>query len=479
MMKITDYTLQAMLLALAMTVSAMSFAGSGHRISIEVSEYEEPYILLGYYMGNRSYIHDTLRVNQNGLYVASGEEALTPGLYLVILPPENNYVDIVVAPGDQHFDVSLHSRDLNKTLQVKGSASNDRFLEYTRFLAEQRDVVKQFQTAKEHAGSAEDKEVMEQKIKEINDKVAAFQEKFLSHDPGNYVTRLIRATIDVVVPEPDDESLSEEDKQWWKYYYYRNHYWDNFDPGDPEMLRTPIMFNKINTYIERVTQRNPDSINASLDLVLEKMEKTAPESFRFYLIHYINEFARSNIVGMDAVYVHLVKNYYESGRAHWADPEQIERMVDNANKLEPLLIGRVAPDLVMEDKNGKQWQLHDIDAEYTILYFWDPDCGHCKRSAPQLSAFFEEFADRGVKIFSVCSKLTTQVPECWESVKEFGFDGFINVADAYHRSRYRMIYDLKSFPVLYVLNRDKIIVSKRIGVEQLKEVIEALKAAGV
>jgi len=453
-------------------------AQTGYHLDITVKDYQEPYILLGYYLANRSFIQDTVRTDEPGKYIASGSEPLTPGMYLIILPPDNRFADFVIDENDQHMEISLGYAEPGKSLRISGSPNNELFLDYTRFIASKREQVNGYQEILDQTEDESRKEEIKAKIKEISDKVLIRQQAHVESASDMLASRIIRSTVDIVVPDPEEE-MDEQEEQLWRYNYYKSRFFDHFDISDPDMLRTPMMFNKLNTYLDRLTPKVPDSINVALDFLLNKMEKDAPESFKFFLIHYLNQYARSNVVGMDAVYVHLVKNYYETNRAPWTDPDQLKRMVDNANALKPLLIGKTAPDLEMEDANGKKWRLHALDAEITILYFWDPECGHCKKSAPHLRAFYEEFKDRDVKIFSVCNKLTNHVPECWKAVDEFQFGNFINVADAYHRSRYRTLYDLKTTPQIYVLGRDKTILSKRISAEQLKEVVDLLLKAGV
>ncbi|RME95416.1 MAG: TlpA family protein disulfide reductase, partial [Bacteroidetes bacterium] len=106
---------------------------------------------------------------------------------------------------------------------------------------------------------------------------------------------------------------------------------------------------------------------------------------------------------------------------------------------------------------------------YTVLYFWRYDCGHCKKSTPDMKAFYEEFADKGVTLFAVCSKLRDEVPECWEYIDENEIGDWLHVVDPYGRSRYMSIYDLRSTPQIYVLDADKKIISKRLGADQLSD----------
>jgi methyl coenzyme M reductase alpha subunit len=64
-----------------------------------------------------------------------------------------------------------------------------------------------------------------------------------------------------------------------------------------------------------------------------------------------------------------------------------------------------------------------------------------------------------------------EVDSCWSTIKEREMDVFFNTVDPYHRSRYKTVYDIKSTPQIYVLDHDKKILSKRIGAEQLPEVL--------
>ena len=98
--------------------------------------------------------------------------------------------------------------------------------------------------------------------------------------------------------------------------------------------------------------------------------------------------------------------------------------------------------------------------------------------------FAKKFKDRGVKIYAVCtglviSKEDSNTPEkvhnnCWKGLEEKGFtdDLFFNTYDPYLRSRYKQVYDVQTTPQVFILNRNHEILMKRIGAEQLGEVME-------
>jgi len=46
--------------------------------------------------------------------------------------------------------------------------------------------------------------------------------------------------------------------------------------------------------------------------------------------------------------------------------------------------------------------------------------------------------------------------------------------DPYYRSRYKQIYNVKSTPVIYILDEKKEILAKRIGADQIGEVMDKI-----
>ena len=175
---------------------------------------------------------------------------------------------------------------------------------------------------------------------------------------------------------------------------------------------------------------------------------------------------------MDAVYVHLVTEYYAEGRAPWTDEEQLSKIIKNANTLKPILIGEIAPDLKLQGREKEEITVHGIDADYTVLFFWDPECGHCKKSIPVLVEFYKEYRNKGIEVLAICTKLNDAGDKCWDVVDERGMDIWINANDPYLRSRFKQIYDVRVTPQVFVLDADKKIVMKKIGAEQLTDVMD-------
>ena len=72
---------------------------------------------------------------------------------------------------------------------------------------------------------------------------------------------------------------------------------------------------------------------------------------------------------------------------------------------------------------------------------------------------------------AVCTPIYDSYDKAWKMIKEKNWTDWLNVGDPYIRSRYKILYDIRSTPQLYFLDKDKKIITKKIAAEQLEEVI--------
>lgn len=245
----------------------------------------------------------------------------------------------------------------------------------------------------------------------------------------------------------------------------KDHYFDNTDLSDARLIRTPFFHSKLERYFNQILIPIPDTV-ASQSIRLIEKARPDKEMFRYMVQFIFNHVNNSQIMGMDAVTVALAEKYYLTGEADWATEEFLTSLRQRIQEIKPTLLGQVAHDLRMESIDGQVYRLHEVNAPVTILVFYEPDCGHCKKEIPRLyQEIFEPYQSKGVKVFAVYN-LNNR--DDWEQfVNDHGMIGWINVYDPYHRTQFRNYYDIKSTPMIYVLDKDKKIIAKRIDVAQL------------
>ncbi|WP_198661780.1 TlpA family protein disulfide reductase [Lewinella sp. IMCC34183] len=464
------YRLLVLFLFLAAGLTAQD---DRYRITVDIDGYDAEILTLGYYLLDKQYIVDTAYRSEAGDYTFAGDSAaLDPGIYLVVLSPDNNYFQFLIGEdGDQTFTLSTSMNTLNE-VRAEGSKENALFYDYLSYLAERqresaglRALITDTTTAPALVAEAE------VKLEELDEQVRAHQDKVVADHPDAFVSAIIRSNQPATPPD-FAEMTDEEARRTRQWRWLQDHYFDGLDLTDRRLVRTPFLFQRIDYYINTLQVKHPDSLAAAVDRVLSRFEPQS-EAFKYFTVHYTNEAATSNIVGMDALYVHMVDTYYRTGRAYWSDGEQLDKMVETADELRPLLIGKTAPDLQMVTREGKDTSLYAIDSDYTVLYFWRYDCPACKRSTPQMKEFYEKYRDQGVTIFSICTKGVEDLGNCWDYVDEQGTGDWVQVADPYQR--YYRDYDIKSTPTIFLLDKDKTIVSKRIAADQLGDIIDNLR----
>ena len=453
-------------------LSALHADAGGYKIRVKLDNYAEKQLILGFYYGEKPYVKDTVEVGADGYFTFQADTLLPCGVYLLVLKTDNSFIQFLLPADDQDFTLTTDAKQAVEKMKVKGSDDNQYFYDYLQYLAQLRPVADTLraQLGRQKSHSADSIRLTGQ-LADMDKEVKKYQANVLSKHPGSMTSKIVKASLEPEIPDyfkGEEKAVLMQKREW-----YRQHFFDNLDISDPCMLRSPVLHGRIEQFVTKFTVQHPDSINQSVDYVLSKL-KNNNENYKYYLVHFLNYYAKSNIVGMDAVYVHIAKEYYCKGQAMWTKKEDLAKICDNADRLEPILIGKTAPNISVLTQKNEPMTLWDVDADYTVLFFWDPDCSHCKKAAPNMVDFATKYHDRGVKVFAVCTAVTDKAPECWESIKEKGFTDFLflNTYDPYIKSKYKTIYDVKSTPQIFILNRKHEILMKRIAAEQLDKVME-------
>lgn len=447
-----------------MFVIAMAFSvhgQEGYRIEVNVEGLRDTTTFLGYHLGDRQFIRDTADVDARGQFVFSGQERLPAGMYMVILPG-NVYFEIIV-DHNQHFGISTQKESLVYDLHFEQSPDNTSFYAYIRFLQQANHQMALLRQQFEATETDDDKRnELNAKIIETEQSVTDKQNQYLEDFPDGLFSRILLAQRPPDLSELEELALQQDDPNFM-YQAYKKRYWDHIDFSDDRILRTPVYHAMLHRYINQFVMQIPDTIIVAADGLLEKA-RADREIFRYTLWYLTNNAERSQIMGMDAVFVHLVENYYDKGEAFWMTGEALERVSSRARQMAPLLIGRKAPAITGLDMNGRRIALYDIQANYLVLYFWESECAHCKMETPILKEIYEKYRDSGLDVFAM--NVETD-PDKWEkSVERYGAS-WINVNDIYNRSGFREKYDVYGIPLIYLLDRDKKIIAKKITAEQI------------
>jgi hypothetical protein len=445
--------------------------GFSYSIKVKVTGLKDSTCYLGHYFGQKQYTPvDTAKADGMGNLLFSKKKELKQGVYLIIIP--GTYFEVIIGP-EQDIKIETDTSNLVYNMKTKGSLENEIFFNFQKLMI---DKSKEAQGYADLQKTSQNKEYYKQKLTDLQKYIKDYKAAMFEQYPTTLTVKLLKAADEPEVPEFKTASGGVDSLR--SYIYYKAHFFDNYDFSDERMLRTPIFIPRIDRYMKEMTVQVPDSIIKSADILIKKAEANK-EIFKYCVSTITNNYETSNMMGMDAVFVHMADTYYLKGKCFWIDTATERKIRERADILRPLRIGQKSPDTYCADTSGKYLPLHQVDAKYTIAIFWDADCGHCQKEIPKLFTIYnEKLKAKGVAVYAATIERDNKSWTKFLREKKLFAPGWYNVRDQYNHTDFHKTFDVYSTPVIYILDKNKKIIAKRIGVDQIEEFIENYEKLG-
>lgn len=444
-------------------------SGKGYEITVSIKGQPDSMLYIANYYGASQYLKDSAFCvkSKPGIYVFKGKEPLLGGIYILATQKKAKLIEIIVDK-NQQFMVSTDTVDLINNLKFKNSPENEQFYSYiiptAKIQGDLSKLQKQLKEAKAAKNEA-DIQSLETQLKEKSKELEKVTKEFIIKNPEALISKVLKVNEQIEIPELPIKENGNPDSTWgWT--YYKTHYWDNVDLLDDRILRTPVFTNKLSTYFTGVLIQDNDSIIKEADLLIERVRPNK-EMFKYIVWWITNHYETSKIMGQDAIFVHLAEKYYATNQCWWVSQSTIDNMNKRAAQIKAILIGAKAPELMMPDTNNIFISCYAPKTKYTFLWFWDPDCGHCKIETPKLRDFYNTHKDSlNLEIYAVSTDTDL---ERWKKYIVENKLVWINVGGNTANLDYRKVFDIFSTPVLYILDEQKKIIAKRLSVDDLPE----------
>ncbi|MEM0942251.1 MAG: DUF5106 domain-containing protein [Bacteroidota bacterium] len=440
--------------------------GQGYEIEVKIKGTQEQELLLGYYFSGKTYAKDTAYyLGKGGDFLFSGKEPLDKGMYF--LAQNGNLLFDLVIGEDQLFTLKTGSEAFIDSIEVEGDMENQLFFDNMRFNMQRNQEAAPFIAVLRDSTSTEEaKTEAQNKFEVINDKVEAYVQGIIDAYSNSIMATILGANKRSGIP--DEEYINNQEA---RFSYHRDHFWDHIDLGNPVLLRlsTPIYKQKVDHYLDNLIRPVPDDIKKAVDQLIEVAKKDE-ETYQYLVWHLTIKYQTSKIMGFDEVYVHLVDKYFLTGKMDfWANDQLKSNLKEKADQLRNSLIGMVAPNLVLQGLNRQPKSLYDLTNKYSVIYFYDPDCGHCKKETPILKAFIDSTSfDVGVYTVSADTSMTKMN----NYIEEMALQDWTNTnGTRTYEINYQQVYDAFTTPTIYLLNEKKEIIAKKIKASQLEELL--------
>lgn len=442
------------------------------RIKARFKGISDTTIFLANYYGNKILKVDSFRLNHSGEGTVSRQKPLEEGLYLFYLN-DKKYLEFLVGP-DQQFSVDADF-DANSHNKFSGAEETEAFHAYQLFLTKQKNLQTTLQNRLKALPEKHDSvKIIRDKLDNLNSTMEKYWKEQSARYKGTFLSDFF---LSMMMPTPGEPVIPAGEKnadslKWvFRYNFFRNHYWDNFNFGRAGLLRTPLFQEKLDTYFKKIILQMPDSLIVPMIKVIE-MSKKNEEVYHYVFLYLLNETNQSQIMGMDKGFVVLSEKYVLGPEKTWLDTGVVRKVRERVEAIKPNLIGNLAPELKLQDDEGNYYSLRQVNAKYTLLYFWEPDCSHCQKTTPILNKdLYQLFKNKGVSIYAV---LTQNNKEKWmKAIQEYKIQEWIHVWDPMYTSNFRKLYDVTSTPIIYILDKNKKIIAKRLDVESSVKFLNA------
>jgi thiol-disulfide isomerase/thioredoxin len=418
-------------------------------------------VKLAYYYGSRVFLQDSISLETSGKLAYTGD--FHKGIYLLVFPNskvyefmvnENNELSISISSGKNGYSASIRGDSISKAFDI-----------YSKKMI---GILDHLDSLK-HALSITKSDIVSSKIKKniktVKDSLQLVNEVLSIKYHGTFLGNYLHAQIPVSMPKLMEKGISSDSLGLlMKLYYYKNHYLDNINWSDQRLIYTPVMEKKIKEYFIKFVQKKPDSITEAIDTIINKTNNQ--EVYRFLTEMLFDKYEQNKHKSLDEyAYLHLVKQYYLGGKTPWMNDEQISILEDEYNRIWPASIGQVAPSISLPDKDDQIVHLNNIRSAYTLVFFWDYECTHCKRILQELVSLESKYRYLDIKVMSVFTGedmdvwkayLAKKIPQAWENTYQKG-----------QEIKPISVYNVNSIPSIYLLDANKVILNKNVTVSEL------------
>ena len=241
-------------------------------------------------------------------------------------------------------------------------------------------------------------------------------------------------------------------------------FWDGIESFDGPTDENPILAAQLDFYFDKLITPLPDSITLEINRLVERTESNT-ELRDFILWHLLEKYRHPEYMGQDQVFVWLYDQYFSQLEIKDLNETNLTLIREKAERLRRLALFNPAPNFMLNDS----LDLQSIASVYTVLFFYDHDCDVCKQETQDLDSIIAQHPE--ITILAIDMN-----PE--------GSGGFEirtqENGDLKSPIQHRLItnpseliglYDIETTPLIYVLDRDKRIIAKKIRARQIPLII--------
>jgi len=454
---------------------------TGYEIKVTLKPFKNQFIYLGHYSGSQFPLIDSAKLNDKSEAVFKGKEKLGGGIYIVVYPSRDRFFEVLIDK-QQHFSVVTDTATLTKNKTFTNSPDNVLFEQYQQFMNKKGKTIDSAQAILNAGAKGNDSIIWSKKMTDANTEITTYRKSYIDKHPGTLLTTLFYLMQEPQIPPAAQHPGGVYDSVY-ALQYFKQHYWDGINFWDDRISRTPaVLFEeRLDKYFSNLVYPSADSVNKEIDWMLG-YASVSKELTRVLLVKFVNRYLNMKYMWEDAVFVHLYEKYFSNKPYEWLTAEGKKTITDRAYSLMANIMGNPAENIILPDTASVTKMLYSETGKFTLVCFYDPTCGHCRETLPIIDSMYEaKWKALGLKIFAV-AKETDGTRKTWlDFIHQNHLEDWTNVFYSKEEEQkrinsgvpgYSQLYDVQTFPTLYLLDKDKRIMAKKLSWEQVDEILK-------
>ncbi len=442
-------------------------SGQDYNIEIHAPQLRQDTFRLAYYYGTRTFQKNIGVFDSQGTLHFTGND-LHNGIYILVLN-DSTGIDLLIE-NDRMFTVSFDGpfNMENMTIQPENMSSKYlAFLKGRRQLELEIDKQQRLMRSESPASAASQSSL--NKINELQNQIQSLTKKVIDANPNTLLADYLNMMLPVK-PPAGSQSVVDSLNLRQNLDYFKEHYLDNVNFSDQQLVYTPLLQVKIERYLTLMVPQNQDDIKSAIDR-LAGFSGTGNTMQQFVMNVILNHYYQNiNDPENESAFIFLANKYFLQNTPEWADSSLINRIDAEVHRIQPNALGQPAPSLPLISLNNQKVQINTVSSRYTLLYFWDADCDVCKRLTPELYTYYQQNKHKGLKVVAILTD-KNHIKEWRDFIGTHNLD-WIN---AYCPAGGRMVeevYNLAYTPTIYLLDEQHRIVAKDLTINELKNYIK-------
>ena len=380
---------------------------------------------------------------ENGEFSIDFPKNTPKGMYRLMYKQQNGgFVDFIY--DNESVTLKFDPKNPSETVEFLTSEENQQYAEYLVKMANWQQELDAYQVSFFNIKEEKERVDLQKSYSNSLNNFNAFQTRFEENTEGKLANNFIKSSKIYYSP-----SLIQTPQEYLN--SIKQHYFDFINFEDQELKNSTFLSEKVTDYVFHLNGSEDAQVqNAlyknALKEVFERVENISLKSEILTTLLYALAQVENTVL-IDFV----VDNYYNNL------PEELKNgtIINEIQEKVKLAIGKTAPEITWEE-NGVTKKLSELNnAENYMVVFWSTGCSHCLVEIPQLHEFVKDKSDIHVLAFAL------ENDEIWFNKLTVDFTKWTNILGLNKwKNPIVKAYQITSTPTYFILDKDKIIISK-------------------